>query len=391
MKKNVLIVMSRFPYPPIGGDRLKNYNLLKILIKHFDVHLVVATDEIVKEIYVKEINNFVTTQKIFKKRKWQTYFNALKSLIIREPIQVGYYYFSDVKEYIDQEIKNKNIDFAISTLIRTSKYLEDIDILKYLDMVDSIGLNYQRSQANVKSIFWKLIYKIETKLLLDYEERYIHTFDNTFFVNKEETKYWSQFGKTTWIPNGVNKMLFNYDNKNDTYKNYIAFFGNMLYQPNIDAVLWFVENVFLHLDKRISLVIVGQKPKQSILNLAREYENIEVTGFIEDPYVYLNSTFAIVAPMQTGGGIQNKILECMALGKVNIVSSLGADPIDGAKNDEHFLVVDEATQWIKTINDIFNNPEKYKHLEKNVKPFTKENFTWENYENKLLNMLDHYK
>ncbi len=321
----------------------------------------------------------------------QTYFNALKSLIIREPIQIGYYYFSDVKEYIDQEIKNKNIDFAISTLIRTSKYLENINIPKYLDMVDSIGLNYQRSQANVKSIFWKLIYKLETTLLLEYEKKYIHSFDNTFFVNKEETEYWSQFGQTTWIPNGVNKMLFDYHNKNDKYKKHIAFFGNMLYQPNIDAVLWFVENVFLKLDKRISLVIVGQKPKKSILNLAKEYENIEVTGYVEDPYEYLNSTFLIVAPMRTGGGIQNKILECMALGKVNIVSSLGADPIDGAKNNEHFLVIDKADQWIKTINDIYNNPKNYKHLEKSVKPFTKENFTWENYEKKLLNMLGYYK
>lgn len=380
--------MSRFPYPPIGGDRLKNYNLLKILIKYFDVHLVVVTDEIVEDSYIKDLSDFVTTQKIFKKRKSQSYFNALKSLVMREPIQVAYYYFSDVKEYINQEIKNKDIDFAISTLIRTAKYLDNVDIPKYLDMVDSIGLNYKRSQKNVKSIFWKLIYKIETPLLLDYEKRYIHSFDNTFLVNKEETEYWSQFGKTTWIPNGVNEMLFEYTKTKSQYKNYIAFFGNMLYQPNIDAVLWFVDNVFIHLDKEIKFIIVGQKPKKVIRDLAIKYKNIEVTGFVADPYEILNSVFAVVAPMRTGGGIQNKILECMALGKVNIVSSLGADPIYGAKNNEHFLVADESDQWIKTINDVFNNPQRYKQIEKNVKQFMKENFTWENYEKKLLEMFN---
>ena len=385
MKKNVLVVMSRFPYPPIGGDRLKNYNLLKLLSNHYQIHLVVITDEKVTDKYISEIDIFVNKQTIFKKKKWQTHLNALKSLIFGEPIQAEYYYFRDVHKFIDSEIKNN--DFAIATLIRTAKYLKNIDKPRYLDMVDSIALNYQRSHKNVKSIFWKIIYKIETIRLLNFEKQYVKMYNNTFLVNKEETEHWLQHGNVTWIPNGVNSMLFDYKKTDNKYKNYIAFFGNMLYQPNIDAVLWFVKNVFIHLDKDIKFIIVGQKPKKVIQDLAVKYENIEVTGFVEDPYEILNSVFAIVAPMKTGGGIQNKILECMALGKVNIVSSLGADPIFGAQNNKHLLKADDKDEWIYLINDIFSNREKYMHIEDESNRFIRGNFTWENYEKKLIQML----
>lgn len=104
-------------------------------------------------------------------------------------------------------------------------------------------------------------------------------------------------------------------------------------------------------------------------------------------YEILKSSLCIVAPMQTGGGIQNKILECMALGTINIVSSLAAKPIGGV-HGEHFLVMDEPKEIAQTINDIYINPQKYEHIKVKGREFIKNNFTWTIYENKVMELIE---
>ena len=112
-----------------------------------------------------------------------------------------------------------------------------------------------------------------------------------------------------------------------------------------------------------------------------------VTGFLEDPYVILNSCFCVIAPMQTGGGIQNKVLETMALGKVNVLTTYGAKPIKGATTNEHFIVRDSPTLMAVVINDIYMFPNKYNIIGKNAKKLILENYTWAAYESSLLRHL----
>ncbi len=163
-------------------------------------------------------------------------------------------------------------------------------------------------------------------------------------------------------------------------------FGKMNYQPNIDAVMWFVENVLPLINKNLKFCIIGAYPTKEIKGLEKKYKKIVVTGFLDDPYEILKSSLCVVAPMQTGGGIQNKILECMALGTINIVSSLAAKPIGGI-HGEHFLVIDRPEEIAQTINDIYANPHKYEHIKINSREFIKNNFTWTIYENKLMKII----
>jgi glycosyltransferase involved in cell wall biosynthesis len=373
-----MLLSSRFPYPPIGWDRLKNYWLLKILSKYYKVHLVSITDKNIPEEFYIWADEIGITYKLFPKSKKDYYIASLKSLFNNKPLQVNYYYFKDIKKYIIDLIQKEKIDIGISTLVRTTEYLYDIEIPKIFDMADSIGQNYKKSIKKVKSPFWKLIYLIESKRLLNYENKMINSFNVTFMFNKEEIKYFNN-DKIKFLPHGVNEDLLEYEKINNKYKSYVAFFGKMDYQPNIDAVLWFVENVLNKLNKNIKFIIVGAKPTKQILNLANKYKNTEVTGFVEDPYEILKSSLCVVSPMQTGGGIQNKILESMALGTINIVSSLASKPI-GAKNKKDYIVLDNPNEIADTINDIYLNRNNYDSYKKNSRNFIKNNFTWNIFE-----------
>jgi hypothetical protein len=380
--KKILLIVSRIPYPPTSGDKLKSFNLLKILSKSFDVHLVVITDESLNKDTSFILNKYTTKTKVFTKNKYLFYFNATRVLFNYEPLQVGYYYFKDVQKYVDIHLCDSS--FVISTLVRTTKYLENYNGLKYFDVVDSIAISYKNSLKNVNSLFWRMIYKFEIKRLFKYEKKCISEFSNSFFVNKFECDYWSKYGKTTWIPNGVNYDLLSYDKCNNQYLRDIVFFGKMNYQPNIDAVLWFVNNVLESINKNIKLIIVGSFPAPSISALADQYENIQVTGFLDDPYEIIYSSLLVVSPMQTGGGMQNKVLESMALGKLNIVSKLAADPIIGANNGEHFLVLDHPNEIARVINDAYLGEYKYQDICNNAKELISNKYTWGLYEDKLL-------
>jgi glycosyltransferase involved in cell wall biosynthesis len=384
--KKILFLTSRLPYPPVGGDRLKNYWLLKILSKHFKVHLVSITDQDVPKEFYAWANDLGLTYKIFQKDKRQFYFNTLKGLLTNTlPLQVNYYYFKDVQRYIDQIYQEYDLLFA--TLIRTAKYIVYKEKPKILDMADSIGQNYLRSAKKTTSLFWKIIYSIEGKRLINFEKYCILHFDKTLFFNKEERDYFNLPEKTAWIPHGVNEYLLVYEKRDPKYKNYVAFFGKIDYQPNIDAVLWFVENVLPRLNRDLKFIVVGAYPKRVVQDLPKKFKNVEVTGYVEDPYLILKSCLCVVAPMQTGGGIQNKILESMALGTINIVSSLAAKPI-GAEHGKHFLVCDDPKEMANVINNIYKNPKNFETLKKNAREYIMNNFTWSIYEKKLMEIIE---
>jgi glycosyltransferase involved in cell wall biosynthesis len=388
VKKKCLFILTRLPYPPVGGDKLKSYNLVKILAELYDLSIIIVTDEKVDGETKQFLKEYSVEYKIFTFPKWRFYLNSFRIFFSGNPIQVDYYYFSKVQKYCNAKIVENEI--LIANLIRAAKYFQtDIAVSKVrlLDMVDSISMNYERSINNVSSFFWKLIYTFEAKRLKSFEESCVRSFSATFFVNDKEREYWSSYGNTFHIPNGVNEKLFSYSKIKKITKNYITFFGKMNYQPNIDAVMWYMNNVHDFVDEKIYLVIIGAFPSRKIKKLGLK-KNVVVTDFIGDPYEIINGSSIVIAPMQTGGGIQNKVLETMALGKINLLSSLAAQPISSALNGEHFLIEDDPLIFSEKINEICLSKHQKNQISENAKRFVLENYSWENYKVKFVEMIN---
>ncbi len=382
--KKILFLSSRLPYPPIGGEKLKNFWLLKILSKYYNVHLVSIADNEPPTEFFEWAKDLGITHKIFKKKKLEFYKNALNFVFNKLPIQVNYYYFKDIQGYLNSIYED--FDLVFPTLIRTAKYVINYDNKKILDMSDSKALSYIKSNKKVKSIMWRVLYFLESNRLLEFEKLCIKRFNKTLFFNREEREFFGELQKTCWIPHGVNEELLKYEKKNKNYQNYIIFFGKMDYQPNIDAVIWFVENILTAIDKNLIFCIVGAYPPVFLKKLEKKYKNVRVTGFVDDPYEIIKSSVCVVSPMQTGGGIQNKILESMALGAINIVSTLAAKPI-GATNNVHFIVEDNPQQIAKIINDIYIHSEQYEEIKVASKDYISANFTWSIYEKKITDVI----
>lgn len=386
IRPKILVTIPRMPYPLNSGGRIAIYDSLKLLSKKYDLTLVIIDDNAANKVYILELKKYSDNIYFFGKSKISCYKNAIIGLFKNRPLQVGYFYFNDVQELINKIFKHHDLFFSF--MIRTSLYGYNLDVNKVHYSIDSMYLNYLKSSEKTKSILWKLIYKIELPLLKKTEIKFIKAFNVTTFVSRDECGYWEHFGNSFTLPHGVDDAIFNYNKFDIKFKNSISFIGRMDYQPNIDAVIWFVKNVFPNLNPNIVFNIIGGFPTNEILNL--ENEKIKVLGFLEDPYVVLSSGLCTIAPMQTGGGLQTKILIAMAVKSIVISTSLASKPIDGSENYKNIIIQDNPDQMALIINDIYENSFNYLAIKNDAHNLILNNYSFKVIENKLFNIVDKY-
>jgi len=388
--KKILAIFPQLPLPEFSGDRQKVNNLIKVLSQHYSVHAVIICRESPTASDEQFLSTYCEEYRIFKLSKIKMFVNLLRGLIYNESLQVNFFYHSEAKRYIDKNTAGKY--FLFCNLIRVSKYCDSYEGNKFIDIVDSISINYKRSLDKVTSPFWKMIYRYEYKRLRVYEKEVINRFNASFLVNYPEQQHWLSETKkqVVWLPNGIKEQLFQYEqsNANIVPPGSIVFIGKMDYQPNLDAVIWFLKNVWSLVDPSVHFYIIGPRPPERLLKLVEKQERVLLKGYIEDPYSLMSACAAVVSPMQTGGGVQNKILEGMALGKVNITTTLGAESIHFAEDKEHLLIADTPELMADLINKVCRNPSLYDTIGTNAREMVKRVYTWENFGNTMIEAIE---
>jgi glycosyltransferase involved in cell wall biosynthesis len=298
------------------------------------------------------------------------------------PMQVGYFYSRKTQQLVDKLAQNA--DLYLSFVIRTSFYGINLNIKKYNYAVDSMFLNYKKSLNNSRSFIWRIIYKIELPLLYKAEKKQIMNFNLTSFVNKDEADYWKDFGNVYNLPHGLDDKIFEVNSIDPEYSKCIAFIGRMDYQPNIDAVLWFCENVLNKINPDITFLLIGGFLDNKIEKRLLNYNNFKYLGFVDDPNIILRSCLCNIATMQTGGGLQTKILLAMGLGSLVITTSASAAPIINAENMVNLIIEDNPIEITKIINSIYSNESDYDFIKKNARQLIYDNYSNQKIKEKLL-------
>jgi glycosyltransferase involved in cell wall biosynthesis len=201
-----------------------------------------------------------------------------------------------------------------------------------------------------------LLYKTEAKRLKEYERTVAQEAERAFVTTRNDM---AAIGgnNVTVLPNGVQEAYLNRHQSVDCVRGRIVFLGRMDYYPNVDAVRYFADEVFPQIRDNMgaaSFMIVGSNPSEEVLTLGAR-DGINVTGFVDEPAEYLESATVVVAPMRYGTGIQNKVLEAMALGKPVVTTPLGATGID-AEHGTHLFVADGETAMYKWTMKVLTEP-----------------------------------
>lgn len=386
----VLFLAHRIPFPPNKGDKIRAFNILKYLTKRHEVSLACLVDDEKDLQFVPEIGRRVNRLIFDRIRPQAKKVLALRGLLQSRAITVGYFYTAGLQKQIDDTIEAMNIDAFVCSSSPMAEYLfrsrhAGTKIragIKVMDLIDVDSCKW-RQYAEESPVWTSWIYRYEGEHLAEYEKYIAQTFDHVLVVSEQEKKAFPGGGDTPNLEamsNGVDLEFF----KPDAFggpapiRPTLVFTGAMDYRPNIEGISWFVESVFPQIRAAVSdveLLIVGSKPAKEVLRLGQS-QGVVVTGFVEDVREYLARASVCVVPLRIARGIQNKVLEAMAMGKAVVCTPQAQEGIRTTSGKE-LLVAQNEDDFAAATIELLTDQGKAHQLGLAARRCVEREYSWE--------------
>ena len=384
----ILFIANRFPYPPFRGDKLKIYNLCKRLSEKNEVHLITFTEQQSDLQYLDKLSPIFKRMEIVHLPKLQSLFNSAIGLFQKFPLQVQYFKSNVFASRLKQLLAEEKYDAIHVQHIRMAQYaIPYKQYFRILDLPDAFSLYWQRRKEVPRSFLSKILDNIESKRIIKYEEYVLNEFNLNLVCSREDQDFLIQTHKVDNIellPNGVDTQQFKPGKHDYGHNETLLFTGNMDYDPNVDAVLYFVEEVLPKIAKAfpdVKFVIAGQRPLDKVKALDNG-KNVFVTGFIPDLSETYNSASVVVAPLRFGAGTQNKVLEAMSMGIPVVCSNIGFKGL-GIDDGEGAFMRLGAEEFAHQVIKLLSDKELRKTTGEKGIEVIKKSFTWETISEKL--------
>ena len=380
-KKKILYLTTRLPFPTIGGDKLRMFNILKQLKKQGHKITLVSLVTIDNDLEACYKNNEFFDELIpVKFDKKLAYLNAVKAVFNDKPFIVEYFYSKAMQKVVDRLIKENNFDIIIGYMIRIAPYLEkhkDKNII--IDFVDAISMMYERRIKNVQSIWDKFKIGIEYLKVRNYEKKCTKIFKIQTVISQTDKDYIEHFAKKANIKIIGNGVDTEYYKPIDFPKgNNICFVGSMQYIPNSEAAIYFATKVFPLIKKEIpdaKFKIIGANPRKDLFDAVKGIDGVEVTGRVDDVRDYMKDCKVSVCPVKIAGGIQNKILEAMSMGIPVVTTSEGAEGIGAS--DDILNIASSDEKYARKVIQIMQDESLQKEIGISSREFVNKIFSWE--------------
>lgn len=373
----IFVLLSRFPYPLEKGDKLRAFHQIKELSKNNEIILCALSDEKVSKESIAILSEFCSEIKVIRLRKLSVYFNLIFKLFFSDQsLQVAYFYNKKAQKIIDALIQKHQPNHIYCQLIRVTEYVRKSKIPKTLDYMDALARGMER-RVEEAPFYLRWFLKTETKRLKRYEHFIFDDFDNTTIISEQDKNLIVNIKNITTVvvPNGVDYQTYQHKDIQKEYE--LIFTGNMAYPPNVDSAVYLANEVMPLVWKQkpnTKLVIVGAKPAPKVQKL--KSNKVLVTGWVDDISEYYAKSKIFVAPMQIGTGLQNKLLEAMAMQMPCITSNLANNALNAEPN-KSVLIGENPNDYANHIVQLLDNKDLYQKIASNGFQFVKENYTWQ--------------
>lgn len=352
-QKELLFLAHRIPYPPNKGDKIRSFNLLKHLAQNYRVHVGAFVDDPQDWRYQADLQAMCDELCLLDLHPLRRRIASLKGLLSGQPLTLPYYAHADMQQWVNRLLVRRPIDAIVAFSSPMAQYAETHIGSARRRVVDFVDVDSDKWAQYARAKTWPMswIYKREARTLLRYERRIASEFDASVFVSEQESALFKQLAPETaprclGISNGVDTDYFSperdYPNPYEHAASVLVFTGAMDYWANVDAVRWFAEEIFPDIKARVPdamFTIVGARPTPEVQALAK-HPGVVVTGAVPDIRPYIAYAAAAVAPMRIARGIQNKVLEAMAMGKPVLATPEAAEGIN-ARHSVELLVASE--------------------------------------------------
>jgi len=389
-----LFLCHRLPFPPNKGDKIRSFALLKHLAALGPVHLACFIDD-PQDLKYRDEARAIAGGKcmlvpIGRATKW---WRAANALLSGQPITTAYFASRKIEKWVKDILENQTIDNVIVFGSAMAPYLlEDktraASVL--FDMVD-VDSKKWRQYAQSSAGLSRWIYDREARAIANLETKAARAFGKTLLVSPHETETFRQMvpecaAKIDTLSNGVDLGVFSPGDFASPFSQdelAIVMTGHMDYRPNCDGALWFAKQVaprlFLSLPTA-HVYFVGANPPSALRQI--NGPKITVTGAVADVRPYMQGAAAIIAPLLIARGVQNKVLEAMAM-KKSIVATRQATLALAVRSGVHLWIENDPQRFADAIVAAIRSPERQR-IRDNARTYVEKNHNWE----KILSGLD---
>jgi glycosyltransferase involved in cell wall biosynthesis len=353
----ILAVCPRIPAAKKNGDQVLSYHRLAFLAqKHTVQVLCFAPDnnDNFDKIALEALG--ITVHTVQWRLLDALWFGILALLDSSVPLQCGFYTSHALRRKFRMILQDFNPDALYAVTVRPLFNISASKKSLYVDLVDSMGLNFSRRRDAARGLK-KALLALESARVLEFERKVAQQATRSFVVSDLDRIYIGG-DKVSVLPLGIDLSHFQQDHAFDQDP-IIVFSGNMFYQPNVEAALWFVNYCWQSVKVQVPearLVIAGSNPTPSIKELAED-STITVTGRVDSMAVVLNASQVAIAPMQSGSGMQFKVLEAMACAVPVVATTIGLGDIKAIANQD-ILIGDTPEAIVELVVGLLRDPNK---------------------------------
>ena len=362
----ILFLVHRAPWPPDRGDRIRSWHMFEALAKLAPVHVAALADSAEDAAVAREKMAPLCKSLTIEVRKVSRPLALMQAVLRGEPVSNRLFRSAALARHVDDLVDSGGITHIVAFSGQMAQYIPDgwtgPLLMDFVD-VDSAKFATYAEQDKSQPLNW--VHKREATKLGAFEADVARKVDASLFVSEAEAALFrAQSGlgadKVRAIENGIDTDRFDPANQLDavgTGEGALAVFtGQMDYRPNIDAVRWFANDILPLIHQRhphAGFAVVGRAPTDEVRALAK-LPGVTVTGELPDVRPWLVAADAVVAPLLLARGVQNKLLEAMAMARPVVASAAAAEGIDAAPC-EHLLVADGANAMADAVCSLFDD------------------------------------
>lgn len=344
---DVLFLVQRIPYPPTKGEKIRHYHFFRHLCQRHRVHLGCFIDDPDDVRHIATVGALATDACFITMNRTLGKAAALRALLSAAPVSLAYFGSLRLRRWVAQAMARVAPEVAVIGSSSMAQYVMNLSPRPPRLVVDYCDVDSEKWRAYAEKSAWpeRVVYRREARRLLAFDRAVARTANASVFVSEAEAALFRKLApesadKVFAVANGVDSDYFSperfYDAPVEPGGPAFVFTGTMDYRPNVDAVVWFAEQALPFVRRVLPdarFFVVGSSPAPAVRALA-SLPGVLVTGRVPDVRPYLAHAAAAVAPLAIARGLQNKVLEAMAMARPVVVTPEALEGIDAVPGVE---------------------------------------------------------
>ncbi len=376
----ILFVAQRVPYPPNRGDRIATYHEIRVLSQRHEVHVAALAESREEAAGAEPLRSIAASVDVAILPPWRSKVQAGMLAASPLPLTLPYFFAPELAGRIALRVARGGVDLIHAFSSSTGQYVDPYPHLpRVMHFADLDSIKW-RQMATMAKPPLRWVYAAEAARLLWYERSIAHRYDRCLVVTEEERQEmlgWIPDAPSAVAENGVDVAYFA-PRPGEAEEDHLVFVGVMDYFPNVEGMELFCREVLPLVRARrpgCRMTIVGSRPSARVLAL-RDLPGVTVTGAVDDVRPYMARGTLAVVPLRLARGVQNKVLEAMAMGMAVVASTpafRGIRAVEGT----HALVADEPAALAEAVLSLLADPARRRAMGEASRALMVAEYSWE--------------